>query len=204
MLYLIMKKTLLILTIIVTSIITASAQKKVTTNKPYSTLNNSPGYITYNELTQGIGLSVTSVPYSNSLTGFTTIHGYMLNKNISVAAGTGISFYNGGNMIPVFADIRYRSNFKFRVKKLFGIQSNNINPKSVSLTPYMFFDSGILFPVSEPDPGKKLFMKAGLGLIYPIDSKTGINFGTGLFSQFGDRRDSFLVFKLGLLLKPGK
>ena len=75
-------------------------------NRPGTLLNNNPGLITINELHFGIGLGITNVPYSKSFFGFTTINGYQINKNFVAAAGTGLSFYNGGMLVPLFLDFR--------------------------------------------------------------------------------------------------
>ncbi|MDO9580283.1 MAG: hypothetical protein Q7J06_06905 [Bacteroidales bacterium] len=177
-----MKRSLAILTVILLTMFTVSAQDKVALNKPIVSLSGTKGYITINELTAGIGLGDVSVPYSKSFFGFTTIHGYQINESFVVGGGTGVSFYNGGTFIPVFADVRYR----FLIK---------IN----TFTPYLFGDGGFLINTTG---GMKMFINGGAGVRYTINNQIGINFGTGLWIQYGDTRDSFVNFKLGVTFKP--
>jgi len=159
---------------------TVSAQNKVAPNKPFVSLSGTPGYITINELTAGIGLGDVSVPYSKSFFGVTTIHGYQINESFVIGGGTGALFYNGGTFIPVFADVRYR----FLIN---------------TFTPYIFGDGGLLINTAG---GSKMFANGGAGVRYTVNSHLGINFGTGLWIQYGDTRDAFVNFKLGVTYKP--
>lgn len=175
-----MKRSLAILTVILLTMSMVSAQEMVPPNKPYVSLNGIPGYITINELTGGIGLGDVSVSYSKFFFGFTTIHGYQINDAFVVGGGTGVVFYNGGTFIPLFADVRYR----FLIN---------------TFTPYLYGDGGLLFNTAG---GKKLFISGGPGVRYTVNNNIGINFATGLLIQYGDSRDSFVNFKLGLTYKP--
>lgn len=175
-----MKRTPAILTVILLTMFTVSAQDMVAPNKPIVSLSGTRGYITINELTAGVGLGVVSVPYSKSFFGFTTIHGYQINESFVVGGGTGVSFYNGGTFIPVFADVRYR----FLIN---------------TLTPYLFGDGGFLINTAG---SSKMFLNGGAGVRYTINSHIGINFGTGIWIQYGNIRDSFVNFKLGVTFKP--
>lgn len=175
-----MKRTPAILTVILLTMFTVSAQDMVTPNKPIVSLSGTRGYITINELTAGVGLGVVSVPYSKSFFGFTTIHGYQINESFVIGGGTGVSFYNGGTFIPVFADVRYR----FLIN---------------TLTPYLFGDGGFLINTAG---SSKMFLNGGAGVRYTINSHIGINFGTGIWVQYGNIRDSFVNFKLGVTFKP--
>lgn len=159
-----------------------AAQELVIPNKPYSSMNSLPGYITFNEASVGIGLGDVSVPYSKSFFGFNTIHGYQVNKYFVISAGTGISFYNGGTLVPVFLDLRYR----FHIDHF---------------TPYLFGDGGLLF-----NPGgsgeSRLFINPGAGVRYTLSEKFGLNLGAGIFMQTGETMDSFVNIKLGIVYKP--
>ena len=70
-------------------------------------LDMRPGYITINEVTTGIGLAKINVPYSSAFYGFTTIHGYQVDSKFLIAAGTGLSFFSAGTLLPLFMDLRY-------------------------------------------------------------------------------------------------
>ena len=157
-----------------------AAQDMVIPNKPYSSMNSGPGYITNNEFTSGIGLGDVSEPYSKSFFGFNTIHGYQVNRYFVISAGAGVSFYNGGTLIPVFMDIRYRI-----LVNLF--------------TPYIFGDGGFLFNLNgEP----RMFLNPGVGLRYALNDKLGVTLGAGCFIQTGETQDSFVNIKLGIVFKP--
>lgn len=175
-----MKRSLAFLSVILLTVSVISAQDVVAPNKPYVSINGTPGYVTINELTGGIGMGDVSVPYSKSFFGFTTIHGYQINESFLVGGGTGVSFYNGGTFIPLFADVRYH----FLIN---------------TFTPYLFGDGGVLFNTAG---GTKLFINGGAGVRYTINNTIGINFGTGLWIQYGDSRDAFINFKIGVTYKP--
>ena len=175
-----MKRSLAILTVILLSMFTVSAQDMIAPNKPFTSLSCTSGYITINEFTAGIGLGDISVPYSKSFFGFTTIHGYQINESFVIGGGTGVSFYNGGTFIPFFGDVRYR----FMIS---------------TFTPYLFGDGGFLFNTAG---ATKMFINGGAGVRYTINSHIGINFGTGIWVQYGNIRDSFVNFKLGVTYKP--
>lgn len=158
------------------------AQDKIIPNKPYSSMNSGPGYITFNEVTTGIGLGNVSVPYSKSFFGINTIHGYQINKYFVISAGTGVSFYNGGTLIPVFMDLRCR------------ILINHF-------TPYLFGDGGFLLSPNGSE-ASKMFINSGVGVRYALSNNLGINLGAGLFVQTGETMDSFVNIKLGIKYKP--
>ena len=158
-----------------------SAQDNFKSQKPEFILNQEPGYITINEFTGGFGLGVTNVPYSKGFLGFTTLHGYQINKEFVVAAGTGINFYNEGILVPLFLDFRYRIHV-------------------ARFTPYAFGDGGFLFDFS----GKKnmrVFINPGIGVSYIINPKFAVNIGTGLFIQGGNLRDTYINLKTGVYYK---
>jgi opacity protein-like surface antigen len=179
-----MKKSFSLLLIMMLASGIAAAQDKVVPNKPYSILNTYAGYITINEVTGGFGIGETDVPVAKGFTGFTTIHGYQVNKNFLVAGGTGVYFYNEATFIPLFADFRY----SFMIG---------------TLTPFVFGDGGFLLDIENLNSGTRLFVNAGPGVRYAMSNKLALNLGAGLFIQMGDqRRDSYINFKLGVTFKP--
>jgi hypothetical protein len=176
-----MNRPILLIFIILVSNSHLFGQNLVSPNKPVQHFNTEPGYVTINEFSGGPGLGIVDAPFSKYFVGFTTIHGYQINKNFITAAGTGFSIYNGGNLIPVFIDLRY---------KFFNS----------TFTPYILGDGGVLF---NPEGGTKLFVNPVAGLMYTVNKKVGINFGAGLFVQKGDEiRDSYVNFRLGVTFMP--
>jgi len=175
-----MKRLLVVVTFFLFAVSLLSAQEVVKPNKPYVSLSTKSGYITINEFTVGIGLGDVSVPYSKSFFGINTIHGYQINESFVVGGGTGISFYNGGTFIPLFADVRYR----FLIN---------------TFTLFLYGDGGVLINTSG---GAKLFMSGGAGVRYTINNNFGVHFGAGLMIQNEEARDAFINFKLGVTFKP--
>lgn len=157
------------------------AQDKNSTDNPGLNLNPEPGYIMINEFTAGFGLGETDVPYAKGFFGFTTIHGYQVNKAFVVAGGTGVNIYNEGTLVPLFLDLRYRlivSQWSF----------------------YIFGDGGLMLDFSDKKD-LRLFINPGVGGSYTLSRKVAINLGGGLLSQFGDVRDSFINLKTGVVYK---
>lgn len=144
-------------------------------------LDPKPGYIMINELTGGFGLGITNTPYSKGFFGFTTIHGYQVNKAFVVAGGTGINFYNEGTLVPLFLDLRYRA---------------YVSVWSL----YIFGDGGLMLDFSDRKD-MRFFFNPGIGGSYTLSSRMAINLGAGLLTQFGDSRDSFINLKAGIISK---
>jgi len=115
--------------------------------------------------------------------GFTTIHGYQMNKNFLLAGGAGALFYNGGMLIPLLMDFRY-------------------NIRISSFTPYAYSDGGVLINPSDPVEGSKIFINGGGGVRYSFSRKLAAAASVGYWVQNGLSRDSFVVVKAGLTYKP--
>ena len=176
-------KRIFLITLFVAGFISAVfAQESLRYEKPIVLLNSEKGYITINEFTAGFGLGNTTAPYAKYFFGITTVHAYQISKNFIAGGGTGISFYNGGALVPLFLDFRYRI-YVSRV------------------TPYVVADEGILFDFS----GKKdmrFYINPGAGVSYTIKTKLAFSFGTGLFVQWGKiARDSYINLKTGVIYK---
>ncbi len=161
---------------------TVSAQIEDFVWHPSSAYQYKPGFITINVLTAGIGLKITDVPYSKSFIGFTTVNGYQINRNFIAAVGTGLSFYNGGMLIPLFLDFRYMYNLK-------------------QFTPFIVADGGFLLNFSNFIEGTKLFINPSIGIMYYLPKKIALTFGGGLLIQYGPIRDSFLNLNVGAYYK---
>ena len=177
-------KTILSILILVllTSFSSATSKNKVLPRKPYNTLNSDPGFISTNELILGFGLGDTRPDYSKSFFGFTTTNGYLINKNFTIGGGTGFLAYNGGTLIPLFLDIRYKM---------------NIDP----VTPYFFGDGGFLISPTDFSGGTRMFINFGGGAQYAFSSNLAANLGVGLFFQSIVTRDTFVNIKAGVTYK---
>ena len=177
-----MKRTFTLLIIIICAGVTVSAQDEVSPKQSAYVLRYNPGFITINELTAGIGLGVNDVPYSKSFIGFTTVNGYQIDSNFIAAVGTGLSFYNGGMLVPLFLDFRYGFNID-------------------QYAPYIFADGGLLFNFSDFKGGTKLFINPGIGVRYYFPGKMAVTLGGGLLIQYGPARDTFINIKAGVSYK---
>jgi hypothetical protein len=170
-------KNLLISILILTSA-SLLAQDKVNPNKPFGTLHSEPGYITINELSTGFGLGKTGPDYSKFFFGFTTIHGYQINKRCTTSGGTGILFYDGGALLPLFIDVRFRFDLK-------------------PVTPYLWNQEGVLINFSDFQDSK-IFVALGGGGQYAFSKNFAANLGIGGMIQSSGLRDSFFVVKGGV------
>jgi hypothetical protein len=177
-----MKRSLFII-IIVIGCSAAMSQGRVVPNRAYSILNSSPGYITINELQAGLGLGIKSTDFSKSMFGFTTIHGYQMNKNFLAGGGTGAIFYNGGMLVPLIMDFRF--NIKISV-----------------FTPYVYADGGVLLNFSDLTENSKIFINGGAGARYSFSRQLAATASVGYWVQNGLSRDSFIVVKAGITFKP--
>jgi hypothetical protein len=177
-----MKRIVLVTLFIAGFISAAFAQEALRYEKPIIYLNDEKGYITINEFTAGFGLGLTVAPYAKDFFGITTVHDYQVNKSFIIGGGTGISFYNGGTLVPLFLDARYRI-YVSRV------------------TPYVVADEGFMLDFS----GKKdtrFFFNPGAGVSYTIKPKLALSFGAGFLVQWGDvARDTYVNMKTGVIYK---
>ena len=150
--------------------------------RPTSALNPENGFISINELTAGVGLGITNVPYAESYFGFTTINGYQINKSFVAAGGTGILAYNGGVLVPLFLDFRYSFNTE-------------------NFIPYFWADGGFLLNFNDFKDGTKQFVNPGFGVRKSFSESIAATLGAGVLFQSGGSRDSFVNFKGGVIYK---
>ena len=176
-----MKKSITILTILFSIGFTLFAQKRNDSYLPVTKLNPDQGFITINEFHAGLGLGKTDTPYSSGFLGFTTSNGYQFNKSIVAAVGTGLTFYESGLLVPLYLDFRYR----FDIGRF---------------TPYIIADGGFLINFSEL-ANPRLFINPGVGLRYALSSYLALNASTGLLTQYGQNRDTFVNFRTGFTYK---
>jgi hypothetical protein len=164
----------------------ASGQDK---HKPV-TINPSQGYANFYEITCAYGIGTTTEPYSKYYYGMTTSQGYQLNfyglnikRSIFGGLGTGIIVYNGGGLLPVFADLR----FTWYKKKI---------------SPFVYGNTGFLFDFHDFFDNARMFINGGGGIKIKFDSNLFASFGTGLQIQMGNTsRESFLNLRIGLGFK---
>jgi hypothetical protein len=160
----------------------ASAQRFVIPNKPYSFLGSTPGYIMINEGIGGICFNGSGAAGAKTLIGLNSIHGYQVNRTFIIAAGTGISMYNDGIMVPVFLDFRF--NFAIR-----------------TLSPFIMGEGGLLI---NPGSSTALFISPGAGIRYAPSRNFAFNIGSALLVQVAGTQDVYLTFRAGLAFRPSR
>jgi hypothetical protein len=146
-----------------------------------------PGLISISELNFGFGLGNTDADYAKRFFGLTSILGYGITKNLQAGIGAGLSFYNGGTLVPFFLDLRFIINLG-------------------KISAYAFGDGGLLFSFSESDYENNILLNPGVGINYQLGTKLTANLGAGLLSQTSKDKehDSFVNLKLGITYKFGK
>jgi hypothetical protein len=156
-------------------------------------INSGSGYVSINDLTFGYGLGSTISPYGKQFIGLITIHGYQLNifglhikRSLIAGAGTGVLFYDGSPLIPLFLDLRYSQSFN-------------------KISPYIYEDNGLLLNIGKLLTDTKMFINPGAGINLKISGTLAASIGAGLFVQMGPNvsRDSFVNLKVGVTYKPG-
>ena len=158
----------------------------IITEHKADSVKNLPVFVTIGELSGGLGLSWTNVPYSRNFEAGSILFGMEFNKRFLAGIGAGVDFFNGGPLYPLFLEFRYG----FPVKKF---------------TPYVFSQGGALIN-TDGYALSNLFLNAGIGLRRSLSKDWAISFGTGLFSHNSGQsgRDSFINFKLGLIYTKSK
>lgn len=176
-----MKKLVVVLLAFLFIVQLIIGQTDAQSQKPTIIQNNRPGLMNITELNVGFGLGDTDADFAKRFLGVTSVLGYGLTKNLHGGIGAGISFYNGGTLVPLFLDLRYMINFG-------------------KISAYALGDGGLLFNVSKSDDEYKILLNPGVGLKYPIGNNLSANLGAGLLMQFKKDKahDSFVNLKMGV------
>lgn len=184
-----MKKLFVILLVLLSSSKMVAGQTGAHNEKFTDVQNSKPGLMNITELNVGFGLGDTNTDFAKRFFGLTSVLGYGITRNLHSGIGAGLSFYNGGTLVPLFLDLRYFINFG-------------------KISAYAFGDGGLLFNLAKETGSLRMFVNPGAGLRFKISKDLDANFGAGLFLQTkkDQSRDSFVNFKLGMtyLLKNKK
>lgn len=145
-----------------------------------------PVFVTAGELTSGLGMAQTQVPYSHYFIGGSVLFGMEFNKRFLAGIGTGAHAFNGGVLVPLFLEFRY------------GFPIRNY-------TPYIFSQAGALMNFSSYDRSN-IYANGGIGLRHAINDNLAFNIATGIYTHSSgvSGRDSFLNFKVGLIYSKSK
>jgi len=137
--------------------------------------------INVSELNAGIGLGGTDRDYSKQFFGLTNSIGFGVTRNLICGIGTGVSFYNGGTIVPLYFNLKY-----FLIFNKISIYGSG--------------DGGLLFNLTNSSRGIKYFINPFVGLLFPVHDNLNANLSGGIFLQTSDEdtRDSFVNLKLGI------
>lgn len=177
-----MKKLIFIsLLVSVLTTLTGLSQSIINSTGPEEDYD-SPGIINITEFNAGIGIFKINENYSRHVLNLTSIFGIGLAKNITGGIGAGVSFYNGGNLFPLFVDFRYYTYIK--------------NTKV-----FVFGESGILLKSAESFGRTAIFGSPGAGIILHVGDNLSVSFAASLFTQFrrDSSHDSFIFVKNGVI-----
>jgi hypothetical protein len=142
-------------------------------------------FISINEIGGGYGLGNRDVDYSGNVLSVNTIAAYKINNHFITGIGTGLSFYNGGTMVPLYLDFRYI----FREKEF---------------KPFIVADGGFLFVLNDFSTSG-FFINPAVGASRRLSEKISLHLSTGLLVQAapagpesGGFRRSFINIKAGI------
>ena len=144
--------------------------------------NSRPGLMNITEINVGIGLYEINVDYSKRVVNLTSILGVGLTKNLTGGIGVGVSLYNGGTVVPLFADFRY----------FFNLGKTRF---------FVLGEGGIFLNSNKREDVPKYLVSPGIGLVLPVSKSLSVNLGAALLTQFRQKdigHDSFVNIKLGM------
>jgi hypothetical protein len=142
-----------------------------------------PGFISITELSGGIGIGITDVPYSKYYYGITTLAGYQFTRNIKAGAGLGVEFHNEGTLFPLFIDARYSFNAQ-------------------QVVPFFSATGGLGMSFENFRDQTYVFVNPMFGIMWVAANRTGVLFSAGMMMMSGQfTRNSFINFKIGIQLK---
>ena len=158
------------------------SQTKNSTTGSYAFGNSKPGLMNITELNFGIGLYRLERDFSKRIFNLTSICSIGLARNFSGGIGVGVSLYDGGTLVPLFADFRYFT--KIRKARIF-----------------IFGDGGILLNSANTTNGFKFLVSPGAGVIFPVGNNLSLSLGAGIVTQLmkGFDHDSFAIIKPGMI-----
>jgi hypothetical protein len=179
-----MKKLLSLLVLLIFSFVSVYSQKGIVAKTPAVNYDWRPGMINIPELSYGIGLSETKVPYSASYFSITNVTGYQYSRHVKLGIGYGVQLHNGGTLFPLFIDAR-------------------VSPGLEEWVPFLAATGGCAMSFSDFSGESRIFFGASGGVRYVAAPKRCLTFSIGLLSQAGgaERRSSFFNFKLGVEFK---
>ncbi|MFU8795081.1 MAG: hypothetical protein ACNA7Z_06890 [Dethiobacteria bacterium] len=139
-----------------------------------------PHYVNNTELTLGFGLADTEPDFTRSIFGVTNVFGYAFTERLTGGIGTGAYFYNGGTLVPLYFDFRYR----FR---------------GTHYKPFIVATGGMLFNFYDFD-SSGAFINPSFGIERRLNQRAALHISVGPQMQHahGSYRASFIVVRAGV------
>ncbi len=137
------------------------------------------------EFNMGYGARYLDQDYEIRRTGFSTLIGYRYSREISVGLGAGVEAYNGGTLVPLYAEGQ--------------IYMNRMSVSSIK--PFISGSAGTLYQLSGNTTDIKVFANPGVGFLIPVSFRSSLSVSLGLYTQWApdQQRYSFINTKIGLL-----
>ena len=145
-----------------------------------------PHYVNNTELTAGFGLADTEPDFTRSIFGVTNVFGYAFTRRFTGGIGTGVFLYNGGALMPLYLDFRYR----FR---------------GTNYKPFIVATGGMLFNFYDFDQSGA-FINPSFGIERRLNQRAALHISVGPQMQHahGSYRASFIVVRAGININPRK
>lgn len=143
-----------------------------------------PGFVNITELTGGIGLGITDVPYSQSFFGLTNTFSYQFMRRLKAGIGVGVQVHNDGILIPVSLDGRF--NFP-------------IGPWA----PFIGAAGGYAMSTDNFNGQSRVFFNPFVGIRKIQQKNLSFTMAAGIQTQAGGKelRSSFINLRLGVEFK---
>ena len=137
------------------------------------------------EFNMGYGARYLDQDYEIRRTGFSTLIGYRYSREISIGLGAGVEAYNGGTLVPLYAEGQ--------------IYMNQLSVSSIK--PFISGAAGMLNQVSGNTTDIKVFANPSFGFLIPVSFRSSLSVSLGLYTQWAPDRQrySFINTKIGLL-----
>jgi len=148
-------------------------------NKKPNKYKDVSGFINITEVGAAKGLGRAAQDYTAEFALISNVFGHVIDLHYIIGLGVGMNSYNGGPMVPVYIDLRYR----FR---------------DMDFTPFFYTDGGALLDVSNTSQ-YGLFLNPGIGFINKINYNTAFTMSVGIYEQTVPNNSAFINFKLGII-----
>jgi hypothetical protein len=152
-------------------------------NKPPVQVSRPLRYINITQIGGAFGIGDTDPDFSRRIISVENISGLELTDHFIAGIGAGINFYNGGAMVPLYLDLRYRFNDR-------------------NIMPFISVDGGVMISLEQLNQSGP-FLNPMFGLRKKLNNKFSLNLSTGFMCQYAPAggRNTFFNLKGGLFFR---